>query len=91
LLAVEIEKRPRLVRIDGGGTAFLHPCGVCGSANAPFGFNVSLRKGNPGYWRCKDHRETGEGSTLEMARPPPKKTPEPVATKINNPDQGDLF
>lgn len=51
-----LEWRPRLARIEGsGGTAFLHPCHVCGNPNAPFGERVSLLKGQPGTWTCFEH------------------------------------
>lgn len=48
----------------GGAPAFLHPCGICGNAVAPFGYGVKLRaaidSGNPvmaGRWLCKTCRD----------------------------------
>jgi hypothetical protein len=34
---------------------FVHSCEVCGGF-AYFGFNVSLRQGQPGQWFCATHR-----------------------------------
>jgi hypothetical protein len=46
-------------RIAGGGTAFVHPCGICGAAVAPFGYGVRLRAAidsgdakRAGRWLC---------------------------------------
>lgn len=40
--AVEVGFTGRFVA-DGGGVHFTHPCGLCGSAVAPFGYGVRLR------------------------------------------------
>lgn len=49
---------------SGGAPAFLHPCGICGAAVAPFGYGVKMRaaidSGNPamaGRWLCKTCRD----------------------------------
>jgi hypothetical protein len=34
---------------------FTHRCSVCG-ADASFGYGVSLRRGELGDWRCREHR-----------------------------------
>lgn len=93
--------RPRLIPIEGGGTAFFHPCASCGVANAPFGFDVSLRHGRPGRWSCYLHR--GVVSQTEVAEKIVKKvrispvepvTIQPVVTAepiLSPPKQGDLF
>jgi hypothetical protein len=90
-LSMDDAKRPRLVRIEGGGTAFIHPCGVCGEPNAPFGFGVSLLKGRPGTWRCAAHRD--DVLQTEPVKQAPKKNPapEPVKAPMPEPRQGDLF
>lgn len=52
-------------RTPGSGAPdFLHPCGICGNAVAPFGYGVKLRaaidSGSPamaGRWLCKTCRD----------------------------------
>lgn len=35
---------------------FDHPCCVCGSKRAFYGYGVKLLKGQEGKWFCKEHR-----------------------------------
>lgn len=43
-----------------GAPMFIHPCAVCGSERAHFGFDVSLRKDQPGFWLCYEHKDREE-------------------------------
>ena len=43
----------RWVRIPNSPGYYLaHPCVDCGTPNAPFGENFSLKHRKPGTWRC---------------------------------------
>jgi len=51
-------------RIAGGAPAFIHPCGICGNAVAPFGYGVKLRAAidsgdakRAGRWLCGTCRD----------------------------------
>lgn len=35
---------------------FEHPCVVCGTPDAPYGYGVNLRTGNKGKWYCPSCR-----------------------------------
>jgi hypothetical protein len=103
-MADESEWLPRVEPIPGGGAAFIHPCSVCGSKLAFYGFGVDTRKGKPGIWRCHEHRvdnlQTSASTSpkpqrIASAPKPPK--PEPPApdlkkpVEVAEPKQGDLF
>ena len=45
------------LRRSGNRAILIHPCEVCGSDNAPFGFRTSPTES---YWYCAAHREVGE-------------------------------
>jgi len=49
---------------DAGGAHFVHDCGLCGAANAPFGYGVRLRQAYEkhdvqlaGRWLCAPCRD----------------------------------
>jgi hypothetical protein len=43
------------------GMGFIHPCFVDGCEEvAPFGFGVSILKGDTGFWACAIHRADAE-------------------------------
>ena len=51
-------------KIPDGAPAFLHPCGICGAAVAPFGYGVKLKAATnsqdqklAGRWLCATCRE----------------------------------
>lgn len=44
------------ITLPTGSTMLIHTCEKCGVANAPFGYNVSLRRGRLGEWYCREHR-----------------------------------
>lgn len=46
----------RYITLPTAAEVFIHECEVCGIANAPFGYNVSLRRGILGQWYCLKHR-----------------------------------
>ncbi|GAA0721500.1 hypothetical protein [Dokdonella soli] len=46
-----------LRKLESGTRMMIHPCNVCGSDRAPFGYTV---KGHPSRWYCWEHREVGE-------------------------------
>lgn len=55
--------RPRFEKHPSGTVWFRHPCCVCGSDNAPFGYGVQLvlamKMKDPskaGRWYCAEHR-----------------------------------
>lgn len=50
----------RLIKATGVH-AFMHPCCICGDENAMFGFDVKLRKGEPGFWLCGKHKDQSDG------------------------------
>jgi hypothetical protein len=41
---------------NGRRIMFEHPCRVCGSVDAPWGFGVDLLRGLLGRWYCSAHR-----------------------------------
>lgn len=45
------------LRRSGNRAILTHPCEVCGSDNAPFGFR---KENQPSRWYCREHRELGE-------------------------------
>ena len=49
-------KEPFYRKTAAGGMMFMHPCRICGTENAPFGFDVELRKDKPGRWYCAEHK-----------------------------------
>lgn len=54
------------ITLPTGRELLIHPCETCGVANAPFGYNVNLRKGKLGLWYCYDHRPDTEPLTASM-------------------------
>lgn len=56
-MTAEANTEPRFRRIKSTGTyIFWHPCSVCGSRNAPFGYGVRLLKDQLGTWYCLEHK-----------------------------------
>jgi hypothetical protein len=51
---------PTAPRFDG--VAFVHPCSVCGSLLAPWGFGFSAKAGRLGTWYCGEHRPGKAGA-----------------------------
>lgn len=56
----------RVATGKGDRAGFVHPCGRCGAAVAPFGFGVSLREAirlgdgrRAGKWLCRACRDGG--------------------------------
>lgn len=54
----------------------IHRCAVCGSDNAPFDSNISLRDGQLGTWYCRQHAPEIAAPTTE------KNTVAPVASSM---------
>lgn len=55
--------RLRLINRAEAAYAMWHPCEVCGTVDAPFGFGVSLLHHQPGRWFCGAHREHGDDAS----------------------------
>lgn len=53
------------IRLPTAAHMFIHTCEVCGIANAPFGYNVSLRRGQLGNWYCAEHKPPLTASTRD--------------------------
>lgn len=54
--------RPHFIKLHDGGSAFMHPCSVCGAANSPFGEHANLAlavqlrdSSRAGTWYCWEH------------------------------------
>ena len=47
-----------------GAEMFMHPCCICGKENAPFGFDVCIRKNEPGRWYCAEHKGQHDGTAV---------------------------
>jgi hypothetical protein len=60
LLAAPKPPAPTAPRFEG--SAFIHPCAVCGSALAPWGFGFSAKAGRLGTWYCGEHRPGKAGA-----------------------------
>lgn len=88
-------RAPHVIDLPTGGSAFIHPCEVCGNPYAPFGYGVSLRNGKPGYWRCSQHREEnrvlGVDKTSTSVKCEVTESTPPVPKRAAEPLQGDLF
>lgn len=64
---------PFFRKTAAAGMMFVHPCQICGTENAPFGFEVELRNDKLGRWYCAEHKgqanvgqakhESGSGRT----------------------------
>jgi hypothetical protein len=80
--------RPRDEPIQGGGSAFIHPCQVCGSSLAFYGVGVSLLEGKPGNWFCREH---SVDKLQTFAPSSPKSQPASESPPPPEPKQGDLF
>lgn len=59
---------PYYRRLQTGAHMFMHPCAVCGAEHAPFGFGVELRKGKPGVWLCREHKDKGDELAARQAK-----------------------
>jgi hypothetical protein len=50
-----VEPGPTNAAFDTNGM-LMHLCNVCGSNNAPYGYDVALRSGSLGLWYCREHK-----------------------------------
>ena len=59
----------------GGPGPYIHPCHICGSEDAPWGFTFPIAPQGQEFWACNEHR--AELETMLAARPGHMPTPEP--------------
>lgn len=51
----DLSRRPRLTQAQ-----MVHPCEVCGSTWAHYGYRPPQKPNAPARWYCLDHRDVGE-------------------------------
>ena len=62
-------KEPFFRKTAVAGMMFMHPCRICGSERAHFGFDVELRNDKPGRWYCAEHKgQANDDRQAEQAR-----------------------